>query len=162
MITTTKRPGSVNPKNNRSVMKLQGGFPKMSYFGVKNGLFRPFLGQKTWFQVVFEPKQAILGLFGSKKLNFGFFSHFQPFFAIFVTFLQNHPVLVVAPPPVIALNSSSTSFFSHLNSHNLPWYLGWLFSVHLQLPISQLAPWSPFSLQTRFAAFVSLVGVLVR
>ena len=26
---------------------VQGGFPKMSYFGVKNGLFRPFLGQKT-------------------------------------------------------------------------------------------------------------------
>ena len=26
---------------------VQGGFPKMSYFGAKNGLFRPFLGQKT-------------------------------------------------------------------------------------------------------------------
>jgi len=40
----------------------------------------------------FGSKYVILGHFWSKNANFDPFEQFQPFSAIFVTFLQNHPV----------------------------------------------------------------------
>ena len=42
--------------------------------------------------MIFGSKHAILRLFGCKKVNFGLFSHFFTFSAIFATFWQNHPV----------------------------------------------------------------------
>ena len=54
-------------------MRLQGVFPKMSYFGVKHGHLRVFLGQKTCFWNVFGSKNVVSGHFGSEKANFDHF-----------------------------------------------------------------------------------------
>ena len=59
--------------------EVQGGFFKMSYFGVKHGLLRAFLGKKRDFRRFLKKKpffgstHVISGHFGSKKANFDHF-----------------------------------------------------------------------------------------
>ena len=79
----------------------------MSYFGVKYGNLRSFLGQKRDFKSFLGQNVYFLGHFGFKKSNFDhfslFISLFRPLSAIFGHFdhfreiSQNHPITSCFP-----------------------------------------------------------------